>query len=421
MRANLDRMAKGSTELNRRIWFTLMMFAVFRLGVYVPVPGINLTKLHALVNQGALFGLINLFSGGAFFTFSVFALGVMPYINASIIMQLLTVVIPKLEDWSKEGAEGQKQITKWTRYLTAILSVIQSTGVTIGLSNSGVLLQNNVGAIALIVLSLTAGTIFLMWIGEMITERGIGNGISLVIFAGIVSGLPGGIVTLYRYLQAGTIGWFNIIGLILVGIVIIALVVLVVEAERRVPVQYPKRVVGRRIYQGQSTHIPMKINAAGVIPVIFAISILAFPITIAQFWHNSVVTNIASAIGFGTPVNIALEFILVVIFTFFYTSIVFKPDDVADNLKKSGGFIPGLRPGKPTAEHLGKVSTRITVVGALFLGLISILPTFVMQLTGIPNIFFGGTALLIVVGVALETMKQIQSLMLMRQYQGFMK
>lgn len=408
-------------DLRRRILFTLLMFAVFRLGVVVPVPGVNTTTLHSLINQGSLFGLLNLFSGGAFFTFSVFAMGVFPYINASIIMQLLTTVVPALEDLSKEGAEGQKKITEYTRYGTVILGVIQATGVTISLDRLGVLLHPGFGSIAMIVLTLTAGTMFLMWIGEMITEQGIGNGISLIIMAGIVARLPSGIGNVFSYLQAGTISIFNLIALIIIGLAVIAVVILVQQAERRIPVQYAKRVVGRRVYGGVSTHIPIKINAAGVIPVIFAISLLALPVTALSFVHTGWLKSVATVLGFGTSANIALEFVLVVLFTFFYTQVVFKPEDVADNMKKSGGFVPGIRPGHPTAQYLEKVSGRITVVGAVFLGLIAIMPTFMQGVTGVPNLYFGGTALLIVVGVALDTFKQVEAHLLMRHYQGFMK
>ncbi len=413
--------AVRAAELRRRIVFTLVMFAIFRLGIFVPTPGVDAARVSQLLSNGTLFGLLNLFSGGAFFDFSIFAMGIFPYINASIIMQLLTVVVPKVEEWSKEGAEGQKKISQWTRYGTAVLGFLQALGVTTSLGRSGALYHYSLPSILLICLTLTAGTMFLMWLGELITERGIGNGISLIIFAGIVAGLPGGIGNLSRYLAAGTVTVGNLLLLIVIGIVVIAGVIFVIQGERRVPVQYAKRVVGRRVYGGQSSHIPLKVNAAGVIPVIFAISILYLPITILSFWHTPFLITLSHYIGPAGPINVLLEFVLVVVFTFFYTQVIFKPDDVADNMKKYGGFIPGIRPGRPTAQYLGKVSNRITVIGAIFLGVVAILPTFVQNATSIPGLYFGGTALLIVVGVALDTMKQIQAHLVMRNYQGFLK
>jgi preprotein translocase subunit SecY len=422
--ANMDQALKAG-ELRRRLGFTLLMFIIFRLGVFIPVPGVDAAKLSVLLAQGqvSLYGLLNLFSGGAFTTFSVFAMSIIPYINASIIMQLLTEVIPTVKEWSKEGAEGQRKMVQWTRYLTIALALIQAFGITVSLSRlgAGVITTPGIGTILFITVTLAAGSMVLMWIGEMITAYGIGNGTSLIIFIGIVGQLPTGIGTLFSYLTAGTVSPTQLVLLCLVGLVVIAFVVWVVEAERRVPVQYAKRLVGRRMYSGGSTHIPIKVNAAGVIPVIFAVSILVLPTTIANFWPNASVRAISQTLLSGQWLYPSLLFVLVVAFTFFYTSFVFKPDDIADNMKKYGGFIPGIRPGRPTAQYLARISARITVLGALFLGLIAVLPTFIVSLTNIPNIYFGGTALLIVVGVALDTMKQVQAQLVMRNYQGFLR
>jgi len=417
---NMENIARAG-DLRRKILFTLLMFAVFRLGVYIPVPGVDAAALQTFVksNEVTLFGLLNLFSGGAFFTFSVFAMSIVPYINASIIMQLLTVVIPRVEELQKEGADGQKKINEWTRYLTVILAVVQAFGTTVTLNRlAGVVAAPGIGSILLITLILAAGSVFLMWIGEMITEFGIGNGASLIIFIGIISRLPSGISTAIQYLQAGTISVLEMIVLLVLAVGVIAVVVLMQEAERRVPVQYAKRLVGRRMYQGATSHIPIKVNAAGVIPLIFAVSLLFLPQTLASFFPK--LSTVAQALSMNNWPMTVVEFVLVVAFTFFYTGVVFKPHDVADNIRKLGGFIPGIRPGHPTAQYLEKVSTRITVVGAIFLGLIAILPFIIVKVTGI-QVYFGGTALLIVVGVALDTMKQIQAQLVMRNYSGFLK
>lgn len=408
-------------DLRKRIFFTLWVFVVFRLGAFVPVPGVDPVKIEALFTQGTLFAFLDVFAGGALRNLSVFAMSIIPYINSSIIMQLLTVVVPTFERWSKEGEEGRKRITQWTRYGTVVLSVVQATGVAYYLRASGALLDTGIASVLVIIVALTAGTVFLMWLGEQITEKGIGNGISLLIFAGIVSRLPMGLTNLVQYYQGGRIGAFNILMMIVLGLVVIAGVVWVQQGQRRIPVQYAKRVVGRRVYGGQSTHIPIRVNQAGVIPVIFAASLLAFPATLGQFVREPWALAVANALNFGTILYTVLFALLVIVFTFFYTAIIFNPNDVADNIKKYGGFIPGLRPGKPTAEYLTKVLTRITLPGAVFLAAIAVLPVFFSGLTNIPNISFGGTALLIVVGVSLETMKQIEAHMLMRQYQGFMK
>lgn len=349
-------------------------------------------------------------------------MSITPYINASIIMQLLTVVIPKLERLSKEGEEGRKKMTQYIRYGTVVLAFIQAIGMAFTLRAANALTNPGIGSYLMIAITLTAGTAFLMWLGEQITEKGIGNGISLIIFAGIVAALPGALYRIYQGLTAGTINIFSVIFLVVIAAMVIAAIVAVNEGQRRIPVQYAKRVVGRRVYGGQSTHIPLKVNQAGVIPVIFASSILLFPTTIAQFFQSSGISQwILDVFRWGGPTHSILYAVFIIFFTYFYTAITFNPVDVADNMKKHGGFIPGLRPGRPLTEYLDKILTRVTLSGAIFLALIAILPTFVLVATKIENVYFGGTGLLIVVGVALETMKQIESHLLMRHYQGFMK
>ncbi|MBE3591304.1 MAG: preprotein translocase subunit SecY [Firmicutes bacterium] len=410
-------------DLRRRILFTFAMFLVYRLGVHIPVPGLNPRVIEDLIKSGTIFGLLDIFSGGALRYFSIFAMSITPYINASIIMQLLTIVVPKIEQWAKEGEEGRKKITQWTRYGTVILGLIQAVGMTFFIERNrpDAVLHPGFWSDFVIVVSLTAGTTFLMWIGEQITEHGIGNGISLLIFAGIVSRLPAGFGTMLQYLQGGVINVVNVGILAVIGVLVIAGVVVVQQGQRRIPVQYAKRVVGRRMYGGRSTHIPIRVNTAGVIPVIFAASLLALPQTIGQFLPYHWVQSAMAFFRFGGFWYEFVYFWLIVAFTFFYTAIVFNPMDVSDNIRKYGGFIPGIRPGRPTAEYLQKVLLRITLLGAVFLGLVAVLPPIVGAATGIPNIYFGGTALLIVVGVALETMMQIESQLLMRQYQGFLK
>lgn len=416
---------RGS-QLGKRLLFTLAMLVVFRLGAHVPIPGVHASVVQALFSKGAsIFALLNLFSGGATATLSVFALSIIPYINASIIMQLMTVVLPTVEEWSKEGEAGQKRITQWTRWLSLGLGFLQALGVSYFLyrysaNGQSVYVHHTVTALIITTLMLLTGSTFLMWVGEQITERGVGNGISLLVLFGIVSRLPYGLHVLEQYISAGVLGVPKLVIFGLVALLIIAAVVYVNEGQRKIPVQYPKRVVGRRIYQGQNTHLPIRVNQAGVIPVIFAISLLILPYTVSQFFHGNWVTVFQHYFGITSPIYIGLEFLLVVVFTFFYTQVVFKVDDVADNLKKAGGHIPGIRPGKPTAEYLSRVSTRLTLIGALFLGLVAVLPSFMTMAMGI-NFYFGGTSLLIIVGVALDMMKQLQSQMLMQQYQGFMK
>ena len=406
-------------ELRQKIVFTLIMFLVFRAGTHIPVPGVDAAVIEELFTSGNLFGLLDLFAGGALSKFSIFAMSITPYINASIIMQLLTVVVPTFERWSKEGQDGRKKLTQITRYGTVVLGFMQALGMALGLKHA--IINPGIGSILLIALTLTAGTTFLMWLGEQITEKGIGNGISLIIFAGIVSRLPDGIYVIYQYFEAGTVGLFKLLLFLAIAIAMIVLVIAIQQGQRRIPVQYAKRVVGRKMYGGHSTHIPLKVNQAGVIPIIFASSVLMFPVTIAQFIDVEWVKTMAGWFAWGTPLQTTLYALLILFFTYFYTAVTFNVSDMAENMKKHGGFIPGLRPGKPTADYLDRVMTRITLAGSLFLALIAILPNFVVWATDIQGVYFGGTALLIVVGVALDTMKQIESLVLMRHYQGFMK
>ncbi|TCL39544.1 protein translocase subunit secY/sec61 alpha [Anaerospora hongkongensis] len=409
------------TELRQKIVFTLTMFLVFRMGTHIPVPGVDSHVIEQLFTTGNLFGFLDLFSGGALSKFSVFAMSITPYINASIIMQLLTVVVPKFEQWAKEGEEGRKKITQITRYGTVLLGFIQAIGMAFGLRANNALIDSGYGTVFVIALSLTAGTCLLMWIGEQITEKGIGNGISLIIFAGIVSQLPNGLAVIYQYLTVGTINIFQALIFAIIAVAMIVLVIAVSQGQRKIPVQYAKRVVGRKMYGGHSTHIPLKVNQAGVIPIIFASSVLMFPVTIAQFIDVSWVKTVAGWFAWGTPLQTTLYALLIVFFTYFYTAVTMNISDMAENMKKYGGFIPGLRPGKPTADYLDRVMTRITLAGSLFLAFIAILPNVVAGITNIQGVYFGGTALLIVVGVALDTMKQIEALVLMRHYQGFMK
>ena len=406
-------------ELRQKVIFTLIMFAVFRLGTHIPVPGVDPSAIEQLFATGNLFGLLDLFSGGAFSKFSIFAMSITPYINASIIMQLLTVVIPTLEQWSKEGQEGHKKTTKVTRYLTVALAFFQAVGMSIGLKQA--ILNPNPVSILIIALTLTGGTIFLMWIGEQITANGVGNGISLIIFAGIVAALPKNLGTIYSYLQAGTISYFNAFVFAVIALLMIVFVIYIQEGNRRVPISYAKRVVGKKTYGGSSSHIPLKVNHAGVIPIIFASSVLMFPVTVAQFIEVPWVTTLAGYFAWGTPLQTSIYALLIIFFTYFYTAVTVKISDMAENLKKYGGFIPGIRPGKPTEEYLDTVMTRITLAGAFFLAFIAVLPNLVAGATHIEGVYFGGTALLIVVGVALNTMKQIESMVVMRHYQGFMK
>ena len=407
------------TELRQKVLFTLAMFIVFRAGTHIPVPGVNASVIEQLFRSGNLFGLLDMFSGGALSKFSIFAMSITPYINASIILQLLKVVVPTLEQWSKEGEEGFKKTTKLTRMLTVALAFIQACGMAYGLKMA----INNPGifSILLIALTLTAGTVFLMWIGEQITARGVGNGISLIIFAGIVSRLPDGLKVIFQSLQAGTVSLLNVILFAAIALAMVVFVIIISEGIRKIPVQYAKRVVGKKAYGGHTSYIPLKVNQAGVIPIIFASSVLMFPVTIAQFVDVPWVKAMGKLFQWGSPLQTTLYVLMILFFTYFYTAVSLNIGDLSDNIKKNGGFIPGLRPGNPTTEYLDKVMSRITLAGAIFLSLIALMPHVIGWVTRIEGVYFGGTALLIVVGVALQTMKQIESMVLMRHYHGFMK
>ena len=398
-----------------------MMFAVFRAGIHIPVPGVDASVIESLFTSGNLFGLLDLFAGGALSKFSIFAMSITPYINASIIMQLLQAVVPQFEAWSKDGEEGRKKIAKVTRYGTVVLGFVQAFGMAFALRANSALVNNDILSVFVVAIILTAGTCLLMWNGEQITAYGIGNGISLIIFAGIVARLPDGLQTIYQYIQTGTINMFQAFLFAVIAIAMIAVVVAVTQGQRRIPIQYAKRVVGRKMYGGHSTFLPLKVNQAGVIPIIFASSVLMFPVTIAQFIDNEFVHKVADLFTWGTPLQTALYALLIFIFTYFYTAISINITDMADNMKKYGGFIPGIRAGKPTADYVDNVMTKITLAGAVFLAIVAIIPNFLGTITGVQGVYFGGTALLIVVGVALDTMQQIESLMVTRHYKGFVK
>lgn len=414
-------------DIRKKLIFTFLMLVVFRIGSNIPIPGINRQILRDTFEGGnnGLIDLFNLFSGGSFSNMTIFALSITPYITASIILQLLTIAIPSLERLSKEGLEGRKKISGYTRYLTVVLAFIQAIGMSLGMFRNA-LISTDVFSVTIIVVVLSAGTAFLMWLGERINESGIGNGISLIIFGGIIARLPSGIHGIWLKLNEGTISYVTIALFIIFAVVVIVGIIEIQQGQRRIPVQYAKRVVGRKMFGGQSSHIPLKVNQAGVIPVIFAMSVLQFPLTITYFsgtntdfaiWVNKWLTPNGNP---GAWLYAALNIILIIFFTYFYTAVSFNPIEVADNMKANGGFIPGIRPGNATVEYLNKVMTRITLVGAIFLAAVATLPTMVGQFTEI-NLHFGGTSLLIAVGVALESMKQLEQQMLMRNYQGFLK
>lgn len=406
-------------ELREKIFFTIIMFVVFRLGSHVPVPGIDVAQLEGFFRGDSLFGFLNVIGGGALRNFTIFAMSITPYINASIIMQLLTVVIPRLEELAKEGEEGRKIMNRYVRYGTVVLALLQAVVMTFGLIRPAIINPTALSYITIIT-ALTAGTAFLMWLGEQITEKGIGNGISLIIFAGIITSFPEGVALLYERIKVGQANIFGLLGMAVFSLFLVVFIIAITQGERRIPVQYSKRVVGRRMYGGQSTHIPLKVDQAGVIPVIFASSILMFPPTVAQFVNHPIAVRVADFLRWGTPVNVVLYFLLIIFFTYFYTAIQFNPVDVAQNIKKYGGFIPGLRPGRPTAEYIERIVSRITFVGALSLAFVATLPLLLQNITDL-NLIFSGTALIIVVGVSLETVKQIESYLIMRHYQGFIK
>jgi preprotein translocase subunit SecY len=441
-------------DLRNRILFTLGLIGVYRIGAHIPTPGVNEGALAIMAEQArnSMLGLYDMFTGGNLAKVTIFALGVMPYISSSIILQLLTVVWPYLERISKEGELGRRKITQYTRYLTLCLALVQSLGIAIWLEKN----TNITGGLPLVynpgwgfrfmcVTTLTTGTMFIMWLGEQITERGIGNGMSLLIYAGIVDGIVPGILRTFDQMQTGQIGLFRILFLLIMMVVVIAAIVLVERGHRRITVQYAKRVVGRRQYGGASTHIPLKVNTGGVIPVIFASSILAFPATLAQmFQAGSIGRTITDQLNYGMPLYNLLYVVGIIFFAYFYTAIIFNPDDVAENMRKYGGFIPGIRPGKRTAEYIDTILARITLVGALYLAVVALLPEWMMtgfRVAPIPFIgerldavlptwftqglnvqfYFGGTSVLIVVGVAMDTVQQVESQLIMRHYDGFMK
>jgi preprotein translocase subunit SecY len=439
-------------ELRKRVIFTFLLLAVYRFGAFIPTPGVDPVALQEFASQakGGILDFLDLFSGGALSRMTIFALGIMPYISASIILQLLTVVWPYLEKLSKEGEMGRKKITQWTRYGTVVISIIQSMGISVFLENTqapgGLALVPNPGwgFKLMTVITLTTGTAFVMWLGEQITERGIGNGISLIIFAGIVVGLPGAILSMIQDIRIGSMGIITALLFTVFAVFVVGAIVLMERAQRRIPVQYAKRVVGRRVYGGQSTYLPLRLNTGGVIPVIFAASILSFPQSIGQALDHPVVKYITGVLGYGEPLYNLVYLVSIVFFCYFYTSIIFNPQDTADNMRKYGGFIPGIRPGQRTADFIDMVLTRITLVGAIYLSLVAILPQILMtgfKVSTIPFIgvwldtymprfiteglnvkfFFGGTSLLIVVGVAMDTVQQIEAQMVMRHYDGFVK
>ncbi|MCB2180734.1 MAG: preprotein translocase subunit SecY [Desulfobulbaceae bacterium] len=427
--ANALQNAASTPELRRRITFTLLMLAVYRAGVQIPTPGINGEALAAFFekNAGTLFGMFNMFSGGALENFSIFALGIMPYISASIIFQLLTVVIPQLEALSKEGEAGRRKITQYTRYATVGLSLIQGMMISVGLEGMAAPVGNEMIVIApgwgfrlMTMLTLTSGTAFIMWLGEQVTERGIGNGISLIIFAGIVARMPSAIVNTFKMIGSGEMTVIFVPILLAMMGAVIAIVIFFETAQRRIPIQYAKRMVGRQMYGGQRSHLPLKINIAGVIPPIFASSIMMFPATIGGFIQIDWVQQVTSKLAWGSPLHTLLYVGMIVFFCFFYTAVTFNPVDVSENLKKNGGFIPGVRPGKKTAEFIDKIITRLTVIGAIYVSLVCVLPTMLINKLNVP-FYFGGTALLIVVGVAIDTLSQIESHSISRNYDGFLK
>ena len=443
-------------DLRKRVLFTLAMLIVYRIGGHITIPGVNTAALTQLAEEArnTMFGLYDMFSGRNLSQMTIFALGIMPYISASIILQLLTVVWPYLERIKNEGELGRRKITQYTRYGTILLSVVQALGIAIWLERSteiagGLPLVYNPGwgFRLMTVLTLTTGTTLVMWLGEQITERGIGNGMSLIIYAGIVVGFPSAIITTFDQLRTGQMGLIRLILLVAVMVLVVAAIIFIERGSRRITVQYAKRVVGRRMYGGASTHIPLKVNTGGVIPVIFASSILAFPATIAQMWANDPthwMTRISDQLTMGMPLYNLLYLTLIIFFAYFYTAIIFNPDDVAENMRKYGGFVPGIRPGKRTAEYIDTILTRITLAGALYLAVIAILPDFLItgfRVAPIPFIgdrldaalpsfitqgmgvtfYFGGTTLLIIVGVAMDTIQQVESQLIMRHYDGFMK
>ncbi|MEG2380597.1 MAG: preprotein translocase subunit SecY [Oscillospiraceae bacterium] len=414
-------------DLRKKILYTLVLLLIFRLGSCIPVPLLQPEQMKALFDsENSIFGFIDLVSGGAFQNATIFAMSITPYINSSIIMQLLCVAIPALERMQKDGEEGRKKIAQFQRYGTVVLALVQAVGLYFLLNSYQAVTNPGILTASVVIITFTAGTAFLMWLGEQITEKGVGNGISLIIFAGIVSRFPSMITSLGAYMQNGSMNVIGVIALMVFVVLIIGLVVMMNEAERRIPVQYAKRVVGRKTYGGQSTHIPIKVVAAGVIPIIFAMSIMSFPGTLAGFFGVSASTGgfwggFLKVFSSTSWVYAILYFLLIIFFTYFYTAIQFNPIEISNNMKKNGGFIPGIRPGRPTSDYVSKVLTRITLVGAIFLGFVAVIPIFMNLGLKLQNFAIGGTSLLIVVSVALETVKDLESQMLMRHYKGFLE
>jgi preprotein translocase subunit SecY len=415
-------------DLRRRILFVFGMFALYVVGLHIPVPNVDRDMMAKLVEGGALFGLFDVFSGGAFRNFSIIAMGIMPYINASIIFQLLGIAIPRIAEVAKEGESGRKKISQWTRWLTILLAFLQGSMTCTFLVKQDILAASGLGLIPIII-TLTGGTCFLMWMGEQITDKGIGNGVSLIIFAGIVASMPGQVMQTYRLWHSGVLMWTNVFALLVIWLITIAGVIYITKGERRISIQSAKRVVGTRVYSGGSSFLPIRVNTAGVIPIIFAMAVIMLPAQIAQFGQSlsggwgEFMRLMSDFFSPGVSwVASAIFFLTVVFFTYFYTAVTFNVADVADNLKKYGSFIPGIRPGRPTERHLDRVLSRITLAGALFLGTIALLSYYVPVITGVTSFtVVGGTSLLILVGVALDTMQQIEAHLVMRQYEGFIK
>jgi len=415
-------------ELRNRIIFTLLMLAVYRIGVQIPTPGIDAQALASFFSraQGTLFGMFDMFSGGALRKFSIFALGIMPYISASIILQLLQVAVPQLEELKKEGEEGRKKMSQYTRYGTVGLSVLQGLGIAIGLES--MVAPGGLPVVAhpgwafrlLTALTLMSGTVFLMWLGEQITERGVGNGISLIIFAGIVARMPSAIIDTFRLMKTGEINAALLLILLILMIAVVAFICFMEKAHRRIPIHYARRVIGRKVYGGQSTHLPLKVNTAGVIPPIFASSIIMFPATIANFIRVPWMQSVAQALRPGSLIYESIYVALIIFFCYFYTAIIINPTDIAENLQKNGGYIPGIRPGKKTAEFIDNILSRITLIGAIYVSFVCVLPSVLISKFNVP-FYFGGTALLIVVGVAMDTLGQIESYLITRNYEGLIQ
>ncbi len=416
----------GMGELFARLRFVLIALLIYRIGTHIPVPGIDPEQLASLFdqNQGTILGLANVFSGGALERMSILALGILPYISASIIMQLMTAVTPQLEQLKKEGEAGRRKISQWTRYLTVVLALVQGSGMTVGLANQGLTYATGLSFYVTAVASLVTGAVFMMWLGEQITERGVGNGISLLIFAGIVAGLPAAIGQSLEQARQGEISILILLGILVLAAVVIYLVVFIERGQRRITVNYAKRQQGRRMMQAQASHLPLKVNMAGVIPAIFASSILLFPASVAQWFGSGDsadwLQDLAVAIGPGQPLNILLFTGFIVFFCFFYTALMFNPQEVADNLKRSGAFVPGIRPGQQTANYIDGVLTRLTVFGSAYIALVCLLPQFLVVMFNVP-FYLGGTSMLIVVVVVMDFMAQVQSHLMSHQYEGVMK